>query len=238
MLSLPMYRSLVILLLLCFSWCLHAQKKPKRPKYPFNAGFVLGFNVSQLDGDYQFGYHKYGLSGGLRGIAYLTPSLSLGMELLYSQRGSQPSGRKSTQRIVDLELNYAETPFILYILTSRQQDGLPKVQLQLGMSFARLLNYRITEYPILPQTSLVIPTNRSSFFEIAERFDHNDLSIIGGVIFHFGSHVNLSIRHAVSTNLLYDREKFPEKTDRSIRSFFFSLHAGYRLLHPYGNKRR
>lgn len=231
-------RLLLMSLLLCiFCSCLQAQKRIKRPKYPFNADLVIGINASQLDGDYQFGYHKRGFSGGLRGTAYLSPSISLGMELFYSRRGSQPGGRNRYQRVVDLSLTYAEAPLLLYITTSRQSDGLPKIQLQFGLSYARLLNYRITDYPILPQVSVLYNSDRSSFTELAENFNGNDLSILGGAILHIGPHVNLSLRHAVSTSLIYDRQQSPDNADRSIRSFFFSLHLAYRLLDTYSNKR-
>ena len=41
----------------------------------FSAGVIIGYNNAQIDGDYQNGFDKYGITGGIRGIARITSRL-------------------------------------------------------------------------------------------------------------------------------------------------------------------
>lgn len=232
-------RSLLLffLLLLVMPLAAQSKKRPPRPRSPFNAGLIVGFNSSQLDGDYQSGYNKQGLSGGLQSTVFLHHSLDLTIDLLFSQRGSRgDSGRRP--RVVDIDLNYAETNFLLNFLTSRYEDGLPKLHLQAGISYARLLNHRVHSFR-LPGSNLAgITSEQSSLREIAEHFKSDDLGVVAGAALHLGTHFTLSLRQNFSLALVFDEEDIPQKKNRSMRSFFLAIHGTYLFLDPYAKKRK
>jgi len=69
-----------------FTTNLFAQRKKYIPNNErFNAGLVVGYNASQIDGDYYKGFNKYGLTAGIRGITRLTPNFDFNIEGLWKE---------------------------------------------------------------------------------------------------------------------------------------------------------
>lgn len=236
-----MFRSLLFIVLLCLAPSLYSQNKklPKRPKSPFNAGLIVGMNSSQLDGDYQSGYDKKGFSGGLQSTVFLNPKLDLSIDLLFSQRGSKADSASGGQnRVVDIHLNYAETNFLLNFLTTRYENGMPKLHLQAGISYARLLDHRIRTFRYNNSALLASLAERSSFTEIATHFNSDDLGLVGGIALHIGSHFSLSLRQNISLRLLFNEDDIPDRKNRSMRSFFLAIHGSYLFLNPYGKRKK
>ncbi|MEZ5040489.1 MAG: hypothetical protein R2828_11365 [Saprospiraceae bacterium] len=205
----------------------------------FNAGVVLGANFAQIDGDYQFGFHKKGIMTGARAIAYLNPWLEMNIDLLYSQRGAKQSYRKNP--IVAIDLNYVESVFLLNFKIPAKGDlekdpkGRKKKQLnefrpfhlQLGVSYGRLVNSTVStgnapRSPFLPQLEV-------SFQEMREHFNRNDLSVVPGVSYFFSRNIGVTFHAYFPTRSLYDKEQFPDRISRSMRSFFYSLQLAYLL---------
>ena len=52
---------------------------------------IGGLNMSQVDGDENYGFHKYGINAGASAIIPLKHRFSLALEILYSQQGSYQS---------------------------------------------------------------------------------------------------------------------------------------------------
>ena len=70
----------------------------------FKASAFAGINLGQIDGDRQQGFRKLGASLGLDGSIYLRPDFDISTQLLFNQKGAQPSSdNKSTH---NLALNY------------------------------------------------------------------------------------------------------------------------------------
>ena len=67
---------------------------------PFKAGIAAGLNFSQVDGDYQHGYHKKGLTLGIRGGIVLKKKYSIITELLYNYYGGEPRSLKELKEVV------------------------------------------------------------------------------------------------------------------------------------------
>ena len=81
---------------------------------PFNAGIIAGGNVSQIDGDFWVGYHKFGYQAGAFVNLRVSPRSAFQMELEYIQKGSRKnadsaSGDFFTQII---RLHYIEIPLL------------------------------------------------------------------------------------------------------------------------------
>ena len=109
------------------------------PTKTFYGGLTLGLNACQVDGDTYGGYHKAGLNVGATVLWRFSNPIALGVELLYSQKGSRaiqenytPSGTAFEKYKIDL--NYAELPVIFYYIISS------KYQIGLGGSFNGLIS--------------------------------------------------------------------------------------------------
>ncbi len=220
-----------MILALLFSNHLMAQR--------FNAGAVLGVNFAQIDGDYQFGFHKKGLAVGAKAVAYLSPLLELNIDLLYSQRGARPSKRKPD--IVNMNLNFVETIFLLNIKVPKTEevsiakkrrkkrplDVFVPFQIHTGVSFGRLIHSEVVE--IQRPNFLQFVEQEVSFEEIRTNFNKNDISLVAGFSYFFNQHIGSSFRFYIPTNKLYDRASFPDRESRSMRSFFLSAQLVYLL---------
>ena len=55
----------------------------------FDAGLIAGFNASQVEGDAFKGYNKAGILAGIFVQTDIAPAIVAGMEIKYSQKGSQ-----------------------------------------------------------------------------------------------------------------------------------------------------
>jgi len=120
----------------------------------FDAALIAGFNASQVDGDNLAGYEKFGVSAGAKAYARFSENFSLGMELLFNQKGSKSGLRPSTPNTFKLLLNYAEIPVLLHY---HDKD---RAIFGLGASYAAFLSYKriesgvnttTNEPPVLPK---------------------------------------------------------------------------------------
>lgn len=110
----------------------------------FSGLITGGINLTQVDGDNFRGYYKYGVNVGAGVLIGLKDNFRLGMEILYTQKGSHGNVMKESGNIgvfitkYDLKLNYAEVPLQLYY--TDKNDNL----FGGGFAYGRLANS--TEY--------------------------------------------------------------------------------------------
>ncbi len=79
----------------------------------FSASVLAGINMSQIDGDNLVGYNKLGINAGLGVDARINDRFGLGMELLFSQKGSRSKiSQMPPGQSVKLTVNYAEIPLL------------------------------------------------------------------------------------------------------------------------------
>jgi hypothetical protein len=102
-----MFRKSLLLfgILLCSS-VLFAQR--------FNAGLMLGGNVSQVDGDDNDGYNKFGFQGGGFVSLQVSPHSSFQMEMEYIQKGSRINADSltNTGNTYLMRFHYLEIPLL------------------------------------------------------------------------------------------------------------------------------
>src|SRR5690606_18955322 len=114
----------------------------------FTAGFVAGFNASQIDGDDLAGFDKIGLTTGIR-ATWETPSvIDFNIEFLYSERGSRPDiFNPEYDPDIKVSLAYAEIPVYVTLSDWWQEEGeYHKVSAHAGLSYGRLFSARTTDY--------------------------------------------------------------------------------------------
>lgn len=174
-------RQLIILFLCSCLWMgdLHAQR--------FGAAVVLGPSLSQVQGEGNAGYDKFGFSGGMQAIVYLNKRFDLYVDFLYSQRGSRSSliDRSFIDR-TGFDLDYIEIPvsFIVKDWIQESKDGISygKLGLYAGASYGRLIRSRAIGFQEAA----------------AEQVSDHDISLLGGLRFQWHRNWALNVRYTRS----------------------------------------
>ena len=181
----------------------------------FRAAVVGGFNISQIRGDFTGGYNKFGLVGGLRVNTILTEKMDLGLELVYSHRGSKSDNVEQAQGFdVQVNLDYVEVPVLFnYKDWYVEGEDYYKVQATAGFAYSRLIS-----------GESVGTTNLRA--DIAERFIEDDFSFVIGAEMFFFKQLSLSARWHTSINLLYNPER-ASADDMALRPHYLSFRLNY-----------
>jgi hypothetical protein len=106
----------------------------------FSGKLILGVNGSQIDGDGMSGYYQPGLVFGAGARFPINEKLSIGPEIMYSQKGSRASFDQVTKlgypRII-YRLNYVDLPIVA------EYKVQPSMHIEGGLSFGYLLNAKL-----------------------------------------------------------------------------------------------
>ena len=216
--TMPLYRSIFLcsicfLLLLCKPESLSAQQ--------FNAGFVLGVNAAQIDGDNAAGYNKLGISAGLRATTYLTDKSDLSFDILYSQRGSQSEFNLGTNFVpFKIKVNYIEVPILFnyrdWLVEDDDDNSYYKITISGGLAYSRLF-----------QTEIDDGAPTSSLVPLQDFFKKNDVSIVIGASFNITEHIGVSIRWTRSFTPIYNAGDNPSINAPSFVGKFLTFQSFY-----------
>ncbi|MFH0895977.1 MAG: outer membrane beta-barrel protein [Bacteroidota bacterium] len=129
-----MKNNLIILFFLIFS--LHTVNAQS-----IKGGVIVGTNISQVDGDLVYGFHKYGLNTGGMAMIPVYKNFSFVMEALYNQKGSYQRPFRVNDSVkgdgmYKLVLNYLDVPMYINLY-----DPKGKMNFGLGMSYGRLTQF-------------------------------------------------------------------------------------------------
>ena len=118
---------LIILTLILASVDLNAQR--------FKGAVMGGFNISQVDGDEVYGYHRF---GGNIGAAAIMPfnNWDITLEAVFNQKGAYQKRRYSGDSLTgeyNLRLNYVEVPLLVHYTDKKF------ISAGLGFSYGRLV---------------------------------------------------------------------------------------------------
>jgi hypothetical protein len=175
----------------------------------FAAAGYLGLNLSQIDGDYYFGYNQPGLRFGVETQYLARPKYYFSLGIGYSQTGSRPSGKERDERAynsVNLRLNSVEVPLLFHYrlgnkaATGRKQDyGLFRSgTIQVGVAMNRLIGYTVGS------TGRVERLDRNENFTAVEAdFEDFDLRAIIGATVRVGLRGAIFVQHDKSVFGLY-----------------------------------
>ena len=103
---------------------------------------ILGTNLSQVDGDEIYGFHKFGLNVGAAAIIPINESWSISLETLYSEKGSYRDQQLAPPKDGSylLKLNYAEVPLLVHF------EDRETMTFGLGTSWGRLVQMEEYEH--------------------------------------------------------------------------------------------
>lgn len=136
-----MKRNLFVFIFLCTCFSLRAQIQHGKDDDKFrliDAGPVIGFNASQVDGDLYAGFYKFGINAGAAANINFNQQWSLGFEILFSQKGAHSNfSENNTNDVYNLTLNYAEIPVMI---NYKDQN---RMIFSAGLAYGRLLEYKL-----------------------------------------------------------------------------------------------
>lgn len=182
----------------------------------FKASVIAGLNAGQIDGDFEVGYNKLGLSAGIGIGINIKPNMMLGTEFLFSQRGSKnalfardgvPNG--------SIGINYISLPIVYKLYDWYEEDNeYYRVWLEGGMAPGRLITARITG---------------SDRPELVNEFRTTDISWFLGAGYHFSKNFYCSFRYTRSIFPFYVAENPGVNDVQQFLSYFLTLQVGYQL---------
>jgi hypothetical protein len=106
-----MKRILILFMLLGAANFIFAQR--------FDAGLIVGFNGTQVEGDAFKGYNKLGALAGIFVQTDIAPAIIAGMEIKYSQKGSRRSfNPKTNEDQYIMRLGYIDIPVYMAFRTN------------------------------------------------------------------------------------------------------------------------
>ncbi len=182
----------------------------------FNAGIVAGLTAAQLNGDQSAGYNKVGLTGGIKGIIYLTDKWNLNTEILFAQRGSRyPTGinNPSPGVLFNITTNYVDIPVYVSLGDWLSEDETYyRINLDAGFAYGRLISSKVIDTP---------------FDNDPDIFQDSDIYFLAGVRYMVNSHFAFYFRYNRSFVFLFDRRKTPQINQNSLLSHFLTVRAEY-----------
>jgi hypothetical protein len=132
----------------------------------FKAAVIGGFNLSQVDGDEVYGFHKAGLNAGAAVIWPFSNRFELTIETIYSQKGSyqKPQYADSLSAEYKLKLRYLEVPILFHY----NDKGI--ISFGLGLSWGRLIGVEEYEHGNRVTTTTLLngPYNLNDFDAMAD----------------------------------------------------------------------
>ena len=167
---------------------------PKR----FSGGLVAGVNLSQVDGDSYYGFHKVGLHAGGMVYVHFSPVFGVSMELLYSEKGSRGetiTGSAAVGTYVSkyfMNVNYVEVPVTLHAI-------LAGTDMEVGASYARLI--KSSEWILTDQPVAIDPE--------LNRFNNTDVDFIVGATRQLYKQIYINVRYEYSLISIRPPERIP-----------------------------
>lgn len=180
----------------------------------FNASLLIGGNAAQIDGDLLVGYHKLGLHGGMRVSYPFREKTDLGLELVYSSRGSRSPLSTGSQFVQFTNLKYLSVPvFINYKDWYIEEEKYYKVRAEGGLSYGYLFDVESTDMILVDGIG---------------DFKRNDLSIHLGVAYSFNKKWTLGTKWTRS--LLYIWKSPTLVNVEGLIGHFLTFRLEYTLL--------
>ncbi len=157
----------------------------------FKGQAFVGFSAAQLEGDNLAGFDKFGLHAGVQVLYSVTEKTSVGVELLYNQKGSR-EGIFSSNPERSTQLQYFEIPLIAQIEDwYNEEDGYYRIQGHVGLTYGYLFNAE---------------SDNALFSEGISQFNTSDIGFLCGAGFRINKRIEIVARYQRSFNQVYKSE--------------------------------
>jgi hypothetical protein len=170
---------------------------------------IAGMNLSQVDGDEVYGFHKVGMNMGLGAMVPLGKNFSFSIETLFNQKGSY-QGKQYEDKLIDtatgqvlaiyngaykLKLDYLEVPFLI------QYTDKDIITAGIGFSYGRLVNIKEYEHD-----TLNLNTTLNSGI-----YDKNDYNVLVDIQMRIHKKIprwKFNVRYAYSVSKIRTRDYY------------------------------
>lgn len=145
------------------------------PAQTFQASVIAGANLSQIDGDMLFGFHKAGVNAGIRVVAKLDDRWRVGPEILFTQSGAfLPNSSFNISEWSRFQFNTLEIPLMAYYKDWR-------LTAEAGFSYQRLFSYEVANFQRM---------------DVTEEVDLNEqlFAFNAGVTYHVNANFGVNFR--------------------------------------------
>ncbi|NVO01618.1 MAG: PorT family protein [Bacteroidetes bacterium] len=163
----------------------------------FHGGPLLGFSATQVDGDTQSGFNKFGgIIGGFVNQK-LSENIKLQFELKYIQKGSRQSAKPANgYQSWKIALNYVEIPLLVKYSFNENRKKLKNFVPEAGLAVSYLTNYSYSDQN--GQYNNLIKDNYHKF----------DYGILAGISYKLGEKLSVNLRYSYSILSVYE-PKYP-----------------------------
>ncbi len=200
------FRMLSSIVLLSGLFCL-----PSIAQKGFKAQVLAGLNASQIQGDQLAGYDKLGLNLGAEISYALNERFDMGMQFLYSQKGSQ-SEITLGQDQFKTSLEYIEIPILFKIKDwYLEEEDYYKVKAHAGFAYARLFD---------------VSSSNGLFENDIGNFKNYDFMLFVGVSYSMNAKWEGIVRYTNSIIQIYQNDNL--ETDGLI-NYQWTFGLGYTL---------
>ncbi len=193
-------------------------------------------NLSQVDGDYAYGFNKIGLNAGAAAIVPFGKNFSFTLETLFSQKGSYQS-KQYEQTITDssgnvitnlngqykLYLDYLEVPFLVHYTDK------DIISAGVGFSYGRLVNVKEYEHD-----TLNLNTSLNS-----GPYDLNDYSVLVDLKFRIHKKIprfKLNIRYSYSMKKTRTRDFYNTDGEYADTRDQYNNVITFRLIYVFNER--
>ena len=192
-------KRLIIILLLFVCVFGFAQKKNTEQNgdikidKQIKGGIIAGMNLTQVDGDEVYGFSKVGFNGGFTAIIPVVHRFSIGIETLYTQKGSYCKypvyvGDTSPLPYYKLNLDYLEVPLLIMF------EDRSTWTFGTGFSWGRLVSKKEMEHGVY------IDSNLTRY-----PYKTNDFQWLFDLCFRIWKHLKFNVRYSYSVAKIRDR---------------------------------
>jgi hypothetical protein len=205
-----MYRFFIFLLLIFLPFINSAQN--------IKGGLIAGFNITQVDGDEEYGYHKVGLNVGALAIVPFGKKFSASLETIYNQKGSyqSPLFADSLSGEYKLILNYLEVP-VLFNYTDKDV-----IKFGVGFSWGRLVQFKEWQHG-----------NRINWTTPYGPYKVSDTDVLLDVQFKLFTGLYFDLRYAYSVAKIRTREFEIKALNQKWTRKQFNNDATFRLVYVF-----
>jgi len=109
----------------------------------FEGGLIVGFNMSQLDGDNLVGWNRIGFNVGGRVAVTPYEKWKFNVDILFSQKGSSAAPEEFNSSYDKVRLNYVEIPFQVNYMDWLHEDGFYRLHFLAGLSYSQLVGFQV-----------------------------------------------------------------------------------------------
>lgn len=198
------------------------------------AEVIAGMNLSQVDGDLAYGFHKAGLNAGLGAIVPFGKNFSISLETIYNQKGAYQGpfytetdttagGVRTLNGMYRLCMDYLEVPFLIQY-TDKEIIGAG-----LGISYGRMV--RVKEYE--HDTLNLITTLNSGVY------NHDDFNILFDVRFRIHKklpRLKFNARYAYSIAKIRTRDFYTKSGVYDVTREQYNNLISVRLIYVLNEK--